>query len=221
MPLIPGGDMFTYLNKMKRLEEHHARFYSAQLLLALEYLHHIGLIFRDLNPENILIDSIGYLKLTDFGFCKAIDLRTYTFCGTGEYLAPEMLGTKGYGKAIDWWTFGVLLYELCAGYTPFYSKLQAKMYDNISRCRYRIPYYFSNDLRDLIKHILQVDLSRRYGNLKNGADDIKDHNFYNNVPWIMLLNREVKAPYIPVITKPDEYQSFCKCRRNIIRDCFS
>uniref|UniRef100_R4FM40 Putative camp-dependent protein kinase catalytic subunit n=1 Tax=Rhodnius prolixus TaxID=13249 RepID=R4FM40_RHOPR len=208
MTLVPGGELFSYLTKVNRLKEEHARFYAAQIVLAFEYLHYLGLIFRDLKPENILIDANGYLKLADFGFCKAIELRTYTFCGTAEYLAPEMLSCRGYGKSVDWWTFGVFLYELTAGYTPFYSKLQAKTYDNISRCKYKIPYHFSSDLRDLIRSILLLDLTRRFGNLKNGVDDIKDHKFFSSMPWTMLLNREVKAPYIPVITRPDDTSHF-------------
>ncbi|KAK9501308.1 hypothetical protein O3M35_012046 [Rhynocoris fuscipes] len=208
LPLISGGELFTYLTRVSRFKEEVAKLYCAQICLALEYLHYIGLIFRDLKPENILIDNKGFLKLADFGFCKAIKDRTYTFCGTTEYLAPEMINCKGYGTSVDWWTFGIFAYELCAGYTPFYSKFAAKTYDNISKCKYKMPFFFSNDLRDLVKNILQVDLSRRFGTLKNGVNDIKEHKWFREIPWTMLVNRQIRPPYVPVITRPDDTRHF-------------
>ncbi|EFN60622.1 cAMP-dependent protein kinase catalytic subunit, partial [Camponotus floridanus] len=119
LPFAQGGEMFTHLRRMGKFDESLAKFYAAQVALALEYLHHCSLIYRDLKPENILIENSGYLRVTDFGFCKMVDGRTWTLCGTPEYLAPEVILSKGYGKSVDWWSFGVLVYEMNAGYPPF------------------------------------------------------------------------------------------------------
>ena len=113
--LINGGELFTYLRGVGRFPVNQARFYIAQIITIFEYLHSKNIIYRDLKPENILIHKSGYLKLTDFGFAKIVEGRTYTLCGTPEYLAPEIILNKGHGKPVDWWTCGILLYEMIAG----------------------------------------------------------------------------------------------------------
>lgn len=116
---VSGGELFTYLRSVGRLESPHASFYSACVASIFEYLHSKNIIYRDLKPENLLIAEDGYLKLTDFGFAKVVEQRTYTLCGTPEYLAPEILLNKGHGKPVDWWTLGILTYEMIAGIDPF------------------------------------------------------------------------------------------------------
>ena len=119
LPLINGGEMFKHLRQMRKFDESMVKFYAAQVVLSSEYLHHCNLVYQNLKPENILIGKNGYLKITDFGFCKMIDGRTWTMCGTPEYMAPEVILSKGYGKSVDWWSFGVLILETSAGYHPF------------------------------------------------------------------------------------------------------
>jgi protein kinase A len=198
MPFVNGGELFMHLRKARSFNEDQAKFYTAQIALALEYLHHCSLVYRDLKPENIMVDAQGYLKLTDFGFCKKIDLRTWTLCGTPEYLAPEIIQSKGYGKSCDWWSFGVFIYELVAGYSPFYthSSNPMDMFEKIVAGKYKMPSAFSTDLKNLVQNILQVDLTRRYGNLKNGSNDIKQHTWFRTMHWISLLNREIAAPMV-------------------------
>jgi serine/threonine protein kinase len=116
---VPGGELFTYLRNVGQLESGHARFYAAQVALMFEYLHSKNIVYRDLKPENLLIAQDGHLRLTDFGFAKVLEGRTYTLCGTPEYLAPEILLNKGHGKPVDWWTLGILIYEMLAGIDPF------------------------------------------------------------------------------------------------------
>lgn len=119
MPYIAGGELFTYLRSEGNFAADQAMFYSAQVALMFEYLQSKHILYRDLKPENVLIDEDGYLKLTDFGFAKVVETRTYTLCGTPEYLAPEVLLNKGHGKPVDWWTLGILTYEMIAGIDPF------------------------------------------------------------------------------------------------------
>ncbi|KAH1020334.1 hypothetical protein HUJ04_010013 [Dendroctonus ponderosae] len=129
MSFANGGDMFTHLREQKKFDESMSKFYGAQVILAFEYLHHLGVIYRDLKPENILLDLQGYLRVTDLGFCKKIDnTRTYTLCGTPEYLAPEIILSQGYNKSVDYWSYGVLLFEMNAGYAPFYAKDPMRLY---------------------------------------------------------------------------------------------
>ncbi|ENN72184.1 hypothetical protein YQE_11169, partial [Dendroctonus ponderosae] len=161
MSFANGGDMFTHLREQKKFDESMSKFYGAQVILAFEYLHHLGVIYRDLKPENILLDLQGYLRVTDLGFCKKIDnTRTYTLCGTPEYLAPEIILSQGYNKSVDYWSYGVLLFEMNAGYAPFYAKDPMRLYEKIVAGKFTFPTFFSKPLKDLLNNILIVDRSK-------------------------------------------------------------
>ncbi|XP_070164577.1 cAMP-dependent protein kinase catalytic subunit beta [Polyergus mexicanus] len=208
LPFAQGGEMFTHLRRMGKFDESLAKFYAAQVALALEYLHHCSLIYRDLKPENILIETTGYIRVTDFGFCKMVDGRTWTLCGTPEYLAPEVILSKGYGKAVDWWSFGVLVYEMNAGYPPFYAHDPMKIYEKIVAGKYKFAHHFGEELRDILKHILQVDLTRRYGNLKDGSMDIKKHRWFQSIDWIEIYHQKVQPSFIPHCTQNGDTSNF-------------
>lgn len=128
-----------------------------------------------MKPENILIDASGYIKLTDFGLSKRITKPTTTLCGTPQYLAPEIISVKAYGKPVDWWALGIIIYELVSGMIPFNAENDRKLYNKILNGHYKVPNNFSPDLKDIVKHLLQIDVTKRYGNLKNGINDIKQH----------------------------------------------
>eukprot|EP00357_Protocruzia_adherens_P033838 CAMPEP_0115005132 /NCGR_PEP_ID=MMETSP0216-20121206/19671_1 /TAXON_ID=223996 /ORGANISM="Protocruzia adherens, Strain Boccale" /LENGTH=321 /DNA_ID=CAMNT_0002371363 /DNA_START=341 /DNA_END=1306 /DNA_ORIENTATION=- len=208
---ISGGELFTYLRQKERFPVTQARFYGAQVVSMFRYLHNKNIIYRDLKPENLLIDGDGYLKLTDFGFSKMIDKRTYTLCGTPEYLAPEILLNKGHGRPVDWWCLGILVYEMIAGIDPFSDEDPMAIYQKILRGRIRFPRFFDKDAKSLVKHLLVADPSKRYGSVANGqgADDIINHRWFKELDWDHLESKKgIEAPYKPEVRGPEDTSNF-------------
>ncbi|KAF9922171.1 cAMP-dependent protein kinase catalytic subunit [Linnemannia zychae] len=209
MDYVVGGELFSVLRKSQRFPEHVARFYTCEVLLALEYLHSHAVIYRDLKPENLLLDSMGHIKITDFGFAKHVPQNmTWTLCGTPDYLAPEIIQSKGYGKAVDWWSMGVLMFEMCAGFPPFFDEDHIKLYGKIMAGKVRYPPHFQPALKDLLKRLLTADLTKRYGNLRGGASDIKNHAWFEGVNWDMVYSRQIEAPYRPTIMGEGDASNF-------------
>lgn len=205
---VQGGELFTYLRTMQSLKSEETIFFSAQVISMFEYLHSKNVVYRDLKPENLLIDAQGYLRLTDFGFAKIIDGRTYTLCGTPEYLAPEILLQKGHGKPVDWWCLGILIYEMLVGIDPFSDEEPMAVYQNILKGKIKFPSNFDKDAKSLVRHLLTADLGKRYGNLKGGVNDIKEHRWFNNFDWKLMIARQLKPPYIPKIKSEGDTSNF-------------
>ncbi|KAG0663669.1 camp-dependent protein kinase catalytic subunit [Maudiozyma exigua] len=199
MDYIEGGEIFTLLRKSKRFPNPVAKFYAAEICLALEYLHSLNIIYRDLKPENILLDKNGHVKLTDFGFAKFVPDVTYTLCGTPDYIAPEVVSTKPYNKSVDWWSFGILIYEMLAGHTPFYDSNTLKTYEKILNAPLKFPSFFHEDAKDILTKLINRDLTKRLGNLQDGSEDVKKHPWFSEVIWDKVLARYIETSYEPPI----------------------
>jgi len=204
-----GGELFSVLRQRTLFDEDTARFFAASVVLAFEYMHGKNIIYRDLKPENLLLDSEGYLKVTDFGFAKELTTgRTYTLCGTPDYLAPEIVAGKGHGKGVDWWTLGVFIYEMLASYPPFYDEDPMKTYAKIMHGTITFPSHFSQEAINLIQKLLHHKPTKRLGVVKGGAKLIKAHAWFQGFDWDGLLQRKMKAFIIPKIKSPEDISNF-------------
>ncbi|KAK4169949.1 Phosphoglucose isomerase-domain-containing protein [Cladorrhinum sp. PSN259] len=211
LAFVNGGELFHHLQKEQRFDVNRSRFYTAELLCALECLHGFNVIYRDLKPENILLDYQGHIALCDFGLCK-LDMkdedRTNTFCGTPEYLAPELLMGNGYNKTVDWWTLGVLLYEMLTGLPPFYDENTNEMYRKILS----EPLHFPGQevvppaAKDLLTRLLNRDPQQRLG--ANGSAEIKAHPFFHAIDWRKLLQRKYEPAFKPNVVDAMDTDNF-------------
>jgi serine/threonine-protein kinase Psk1 len=208
-----GGELFTHLNTEKMFSEPVAAFYMAEMLLAISHLHNdLGVVYRDLKPENCLLDADGHLLLTDFGLSKVSAEPTdscNSILGTVEYMAPEVILGKKYGNAVDWWSFGALGYDLMTGNPPFRGGNHAKIQDNIVKQKLTLPYFLSPDAKDLLTRLLRKDPNKRLG--AGGLKDLqtlKKHRFFRKIDWKKLEAREVEPPIQPMITDPELAENF-------------
>ncbi|KAJ1736017.1 Serine/threonine-protein kinase [Coemansia biformis] len=209
LAFINGGELFHHLQREGRFDQHRSRFYAAELLSALDCLHSYNVIYRDLKPENILIDYSGHIALCDFGLCKlnmGDNETTNTFCGTPEYLAPELLQGRGYTKTVDWWTFGVLLYEMMTGLPPFYDENVNEMYRRILEDELVFPDDMGNRAKSLLRGLLQRDPRRRLGN--NGAAEIKNQPFFAEINWDYLIGKQYEPPFKPSVVSAVDTSNF-------------
>ncbi|KAJ7658537.1 kinase-like domain-containing protein [Mycena rosella] len=215
MDFVPGGELFTLLRRSNRFPDPVAKFYAAEVALALNHLHGLGIIYRDLKPENVLLNADGHIKVADFGFAKAVDTTTWTLCGTPDYLAPEVIGQQRYNKSVDWYALGILIYEMLFGLPPYH---QAEtnhliLYDRIQAGPAKVafpPAAFSDQAKDLIMKLMEGDPSKRFGNMRHGAADVFAHGWFREVDWARLEAREITAPYLPRITGDGDASAFDK-----------
>lgn len=216
MDYMPAGELFLHLRRAGRFTEDRARFYAAEILLALEYLHDKGIIYRDLKPENVLLDQDGHIRLSDFGLSKKglapeSGAKAFTFCGTPEYLAPEILKGVGHDKGVDYWslvssTQGALVYEMLAGAPPFYSKNREQMFRDILNKPVQPKPHFSPNLSDLIRGLMQVDPAKRLSD----PGTVKHHPFFAEWDWERCVRRELPPPFKPAISGDKDLRYFDK-----------
>ncbi|KAF9652740.1 Pkinase-domain-containing protein [Thelephora ganbajun] len=201
MSFVNGGELFYHLQREGKFDEYRSRFYAAELLCALEHLHGFNVVYRDLKPENILLDYTGHIALCDFGLCKLNMSETEkatTFCGTPEYIAPELLESQGYTKTVDWWTLGVLIYEMMTGLPPFYDENVNIMYQRILSDPLNFPPDISSEARSVMTGLLQRAPQRRLGN--HGGDEIKRHPFFARyIDWNRLIAKKIQPPFKPSV----------------------
>uniref|UniRef100_A0A8C9U9V2 Ribosomal protein S6 kinase n=1 Tax=Scleropages formosus TaxID=113540 RepID=A0A8C9U9V2_SCLFO len=213
---VNGGELFTHLVQRVRFKEQEVVLYSGEITLALEHLHKLGIVYRDLKLENILLDCEGHIVLTDFGLSKEFDERAYSVCGTIEYMAPEIVAgdNAGHDKAVDWWSLGVLMYELLTGGSPFAVDGDGNSHSDISRRILKSQPPFPKDIgplaRDIIQRLLVKDPSKRLGSGPSGADDVKKHPFYQKINWKDLAAKKVPAPFKPVIRGEMDVSNFAE-----------
>jgi serine/threonine protein kinase len=199
----PGGELFYHLGRIGRFSEDRARFYAAEIVLAISYVHQLEIVYRDLKPENVLLDAQGHIRLTDFGLSKegisSSSSGASSFCGTPEYLAPEIVDRLGHGRAVDWWSLGALLYEMLTGLPPFYCQDRERLFQKIRTESLRFPPSLSPSARSVLRGLLTRDPERRLGSGPTDAEEIKAHNFFSVIDWEQLATGSVVPPWKPPV----------------------
>lgn len=208
MEFAQGGDLFSRIYSGEGFDPSHAQFYLAEVVIAVSHLHAVGCLYRDLKPENVLLSSTGHVKLSNFGISKILHRgeRTFTTCGTPEYLAPEMIEGSGYESAVDWWQVGILLYEMIAGQTPFIDSDPYILYQRIltAHVEYQLG-VFSSAAESLISWLLSKEPERR-----PHIRDVVQHRFFANLDWAEIAAMKVKPPFVPALEGPDDSRCFEK-----------
>ncbi|CAK1552108.1 unnamed protein product [Leptosia nina] len=206
---LSGGELFMHLEREGIFLEDTACFYLSEIILALEHLHSLGIIYRDLKPENVLLDAQGHVKLTDFGLCKEHiqeGIVTHTFCGTIEYMAPEILTRSGHGKAVDWWSLGALMYDMLIGQPPFTGDNRTKTIEKILKGKLILSAYLTQDARDLIRRLMKRSETQRLG--AAGAAAVRGHAFFKHVDWDDVFARRLEPPIKPKLSSEDDVSQF-------------
>jgi len=200
LDFLRGGDLFTRLNKEVMFTEEDVKFYLAELALALDHLHSIGIIYRDLKPENILLDEEGHIAVTDFGLCKeGFDEKAFSFCGTVEYMAPEVVNRRGHDFSADWWSFGVLMYEMLTGRLPFQGDDRKQTMNQIMKAKLAMPTFLSQESQALLRALFKRNPLNRLGSGVGGINDIKAHPFFASIDWSDLMKKKLHPPFQPTL----------------------
>uniref|UniRef100_A0A8C4GUJ5 Ribosomal protein S6 kinase n=1 Tax=Dicentrarchus labrax TaxID=13489 RepID=A0A8C4GUJ5_DICLA len=202
---LSGGELFM------QLEREVCLYVTGAISMALGHLHQKGIIYRDLKPENIMLNNNGHVKLTDFGLCKESihdGTVTHTFCGTIEYMAPEILMRSGHNRAVDWWSLGALMYDMLTGAPPFTGENRKKTIDKILKCKLSLPPYLTQEARDLLKKLLKRNASLRLGAGPGDAAEVQAHPFFRHINWDDLLARKVEPPFKPFLQSADDVSQF-------------
>ena len=209
LEILLGGELFKSLRTETQFPENWSKFYAASVLLAFCQIHARKIAYRDLKPENLVMDTDGYLKLVDFGLAKRVDGgKTWTLCGTPDYLAPEVILNEGHDWAVDYWALGVLIFEMTAGTPPFYADDPMEIYEKILSGHVTIPSDFSRGLSDLVKKLLRTYQSKRLGRTKGGTAAVMKHKWFSGFNWDALLNKKMPVPIEPQVKNMEDASNF-------------
>uniref|UniRef100_A0A8C7UNL2 non-specific serine/threonine protein kinase n=1 Tax=Oncorhynchus mykiss TaxID=8022 RepID=A0A8C7UNL2_ONCMY len=211
MEYVNGGELFFHLSRERVFSEDRTRFYGAEIVSALDYLHSAKIVYRDLKLENLMLDKDGHVKITDFGLCKEgiTDAATMkTFCGTPEYLAPEVLEDNDYGRAVDWWGLGVVMYEMMCGRLPFYNQDHEKLFELILMEDIKFPRTLSSDAKSLLSGLLIKDPNKRLGGGPDDAKEIMGHSFFTGIEWQDVYDKKLIPPFKPQVSSETDTRYF-------------
>ncbi|XP_059362119.1 RAC-beta serine/threonine-protein kinase [Carassius carassius] len=211
MEYANGGELFFHLSRERVFTEDRARFYGAEIVSALEYLHSKDVVYRDLKLENLMLDIDGHIKITDFGLCKegiTNEATMKTFCGTPEYLAPEVLEDNDYGRAVDWWGLGVVMYEMMCGRLPFYNQDHERLFELILMEEIRFPRNLSPEAKALLAGLLKKDPKQRLGGGPEDAKEVMTHKFFSSMNWYDVLQKKLSPPFKPQVTSETDTRYF-------------
>ncbi|XP_025411745.1 putative protein kinase C delta type homolog isoform X3 [Sipha flava] len=215
MEYLNGGDLMFHIQQSGRFDEGRSRFYASEIVSGLKFLHKKGIVYRDLKLDNILLDFNGHVRIADFGMCKLqiyLDKTADTFCGTPDYMAPEIIKGQKYNQSVDWWSFGILLYEMLVGKSPFSGCDEDALFWSICNEQPQYPRYLSVDSKSVLVALLEKDATKRLGALEanHSADDVMRHAFFSSMDWCKLERRELEPPYMPRVYHPLDTHYFDK-----------
>jgi serine/threonine protein kinase len=208
LEFVVGGELFTFLSTYQNFTVDIARFFAAEIVCVLEYLHARKIVYRDLKPENVLIDQHGHIKICDFGFAKHLQDRTYTVCGTMDYLSPEIIKKRGHGFGVDFWALGVIIFEMITGYPPFDDDNPIGVCSKILNGDVTFPDFLDDDTVSIIRGLLTEDLTQRLGCMEGKFRDLMLHPFFASVDWNKCYQRKLRPPFRPNITGLEDTQNF-------------
>ena len=210
MEFIPGGELFSHLRRQEKFTFALYQFYAAEIVAAIQSLHELNVMYRDIKPENILIHSDGHIRLSDFGFAKILDTidKTFTLCGTPEYLAPEIIQGVGHGMSVDWWALGVLIFEMSAGFPPFYGDNPFAVYQKILHSNIKFPSSVPQTTRSVINGFCTISRTRRLGSGRGGFDNMKKHRFFWGIDWRAASRQLIVPPMVPTVTSAGDTSNF-------------